>query len=180
MQCLGAPTRPLIDRAHQEGTWLDIGVQSFKNLRWTLNWNKAVWVLLALSDLPLHLLYNSKFYLNITNHDYEFYFATEDWLHGAWYDSWNLPAPGTVREIYSPELDDRFNWTQAYESDPAALLDPLPARYFAVRKTQSAGLHQCLLHLSGHRWGTLAHRHQRNGRPFFLRHTNIRLRYRNR
>jgi hypothetical protein len=56
MQCLSAPTRQDIDKAHREGRWLDIGVQSLKNLRWTQRWKWMVWCLLGLSSLPLHLL----------------------------------------------------------------------------------------------------------------------------
>lgn len=56
MQCLSAPTRRSIDKVHQDGRWLDIGVQSFKNLRFTQRWKWVVWCLLGLSSLPLHLL----------------------------------------------------------------------------------------------------------------------------
>lgn len=56
MQCLSAPTRQDIDKAHRKGRWLDIGVQSLRNLRWTQRWKRAVWCLLGLSSLPLHLL----------------------------------------------------------------------------------------------------------------------------
>ena len=33
MQCLSAPTREEIDIAHAQGTWLDIGILSIRNLR---------------------------------------------------------------------------------------------------------------------------------------------------
>lgn len=33
MQCLSAPTRDEIDRAHAKGSWLDIGISSIRNLR---------------------------------------------------------------------------------------------------------------------------------------------------
>jgi hypothetical protein len=56
MQCLSAPTRREIDTAHREGRWLDIGVQSVRNLRWMATWKKITWCLLGLSSLPLHLL----------------------------------------------------------------------------------------------------------------------------
>lgn len=56
MQCLSAPTRKAIDRAHSKGRWLDIGVQSLRNLKRAEKWKKVVWLLLGLSSLPLHLL----------------------------------------------------------------------------------------------------------------------------
>src|SRR5690242_12029700 len=49
MQCLSAPTRKISDQAHQKGRWVDIGVQSLKNLRWSVTWKRVVWALLALS-----------------------------------------------------------------------------------------------------------------------------------
>ena len=33
MQCLSAPTRNEVDKAHAHGIWLDIGVPSLRNLR---------------------------------------------------------------------------------------------------------------------------------------------------
>ncbi|KAK1641312.1 hypothetical protein BDP81DRAFT_504648 [Colletotrichum phormii] len=59
MQCLVAPTRPEIDDAHARQRWLDVGVASVRNFR-SITWKKKiVWVLLAASSLPLHLVYNS-------------------------------------------------------------------------------------------------------------------------
>lgn len=66
MQCLSAPTRSQIDEAHKHRRWMDIGVHSIRN---TLNifhpdayhhvngMRVFLWLLLALSSLPLHLLY---------------------------------------------------------------------------------------------------------------------------
>ena len=56
MQCLTAPTRNEVDKAHRERIWLDIGVPSTRNL-WHISRRKAVvWGLLLLSSLPLHLM----------------------------------------------------------------------------------------------------------------------------
>ncbi|KAJ4983765.1 hypothetical protein SVAN01_10743 [Stagonosporopsis vannaccii] len=123
MQCLSAPTRKIIDQAHQNGRWVEIGVQSLKNLRWAVTWKKVVWGLLALSSLPLHLLYNSMFYSTISNNDYDLYFANKDWLGGAWYDSFSLPASGTSRNVFDPVYNKTVSWTPVYSSDPASLLN---------------------------------------------------------
>lgn len=56
MQCLSAPTRADVDSAHAAGVWLDIGIPSFRNLRWISPERVALWCLLGLSSLPLHLL----------------------------------------------------------------------------------------------------------------------------
>ncbi|KAF4810173.1 hypothetical protein CGCSCA4_v011023 [Colletotrichum siamense] len=57
MQCLVAPTRGELDQAHAEKRWLDIGTPSIRNFR-RISWRKKLlWTLLAISSLPLHLLY---------------------------------------------------------------------------------------------------------------------------
>jgi len=56
MQLVGSPTRKLIDEAHEQGEWLDIGIVSFHNLRSVPRANLVVWILLASSSLPIHFL----------------------------------------------------------------------------------------------------------------------------
>lgn len=56
MQCLSAPTRGEINKAHGARRWLDIGVPSFRNLRFISRRRLFLWLLLAISSLPLHLL----------------------------------------------------------------------------------------------------------------------------
>ena len=56
MQMLCAPTREDVDRAHMRGQYMDIGVLSLRNLRRIPRRRAVLWVLLALSSLPLHLL----------------------------------------------------------------------------------------------------------------------------
>ncbi|KAL4889597.1 hypothetical protein BDV59DRAFT_210270, partial [Aspergillus ambiguus] len=59
MQCFSAPTRHNIDRAHQQGLWLDVGVPSVRNLFRVSRWRSILWLCLAFSSLPFHLVYNS-------------------------------------------------------------------------------------------------------------------------
>lgn len=59
MQCLTAPTRKECDIAHAHQDWLDIGIPSVRNLG-RIRWSRRIaWGLLALSGIPIHLLYNS-------------------------------------------------------------------------------------------------------------------------
>ena len=57
MQLQAAPTRRNLDKAHEAEDWLDIGVPSLRNLRYIGNWRRFSWLLLALSSLPVHLMY---------------------------------------------------------------------------------------------------------------------------
>lgn len=52
LQLIAAPTRNEIDRAHEKGVWLDIGVPSLRNLRHISRGSRVMWFLLAFSSLP--------------------------------------------------------------------------------------------------------------------------------
>jgi hypothetical protein len=57
MQCVAAPNRSEVDRAHRKGGWLDIGIPSLRNVV-TPNigmGKKICWWILALSSLPPYL-----------------------------------------------------------------------------------------------------------------------------
>ena len=57
MQCLAAPTRAEVDRAHAKGRYLDVGVQSVRNLWFISKWRVSIWCILALTSVPVHLMY---------------------------------------------------------------------------------------------------------------------------
>lgn len=56
MQCLSAPSRQDIDKAHAKKRWLDIGVPSVRNLRNIPIKKVLVWWSLGISSVPLHLM----------------------------------------------------------------------------------------------------------------------------
>lgn len=61
MQYLAAPTKNQVNTAHTKGKWLDIGTQSMRNLRYIGNRSRWLWIGLALSSVPLHLLLSLPF-----------------------------------------------------------------------------------------------------------------------
>ena len=65
MQCLAAPNRSEVDAAHAKGVWLDIGVPSLRNLRHIEKRRVALWVSLAVSTIPIHLMWNSVIFSTI-------------------------------------------------------------------------------------------------------------------
>ncbi|ETN42231.1 uncharacterized protein HMPREF1541_04172 [Cyphellophora europaea CBS 101466] len=87
MQCLCAPTRAEIDRAHAKGKYLDIGVPSIRNL-WAIPRSKALlWWALGLSSIPLHLMYNSSFFKSLATNDYNYLIVTEEFVGGATFNN---------------------------------------------------------------------------------------------
>lgn len=83
MQRLSAPTRTEVEDAHMKDDWLDIGVPSFRNLRFINWWRTLGWVLLVVSSLPLHLFYNSAIFVQISATDYTAYVVDPSFLSGA-------------------------------------------------------------------------------------------------
>ena len=83
MQCLSSPTRGEIDKAHDKGVWLDIGVPSIRNLRHLSTARVTLWWLLAISSVPLHLLYNSAVFSTSCSYQYISFLVSSEFLNGA-------------------------------------------------------------------------------------------------
>ena len=83
IQCLSSPTRSEIDKAHGKGVWLDIGVPSVRNLRHLSSARVTLWWLLAISSIPLHLLYNSAVFSTSCSNQYNAFLVSSEFLRGA-------------------------------------------------------------------------------------------------
>ncbi|KAF5381866.1 hypothetical protein D9757_008363 [Collybiopsis confluens] len=104
MQTLCAPTRAEVNRAHEKGIWLDIGLQSIRNLKYTSRIKRILWIALSISSIPLHLFYNSSFFSTI---------SAENYLV--------IPATGPDLQTMTPNEDGRYNWTCGYEGCPGGV-----------------------------------------------------------
>ncbi|KAI0416307.1 hypothetical protein F5X98DRAFT_388078 [Xylaria grammica] len=80
VQCLVAPTRIEVSKAHKVGDWLEIGASSYRNLRGgRINVRrKALAISLFVGSLPLHLLWNSVFFSTIPISSYQVPLVTRD------------------------------------------------------------------------------------------------------
>ncbi|UZP38830.1 hypothetical protein NXS19_006646 [Fusarium pseudograminearum] len=84
MQSLVAPTRKEVDAAHKEGQWLEIGVQSLKNIRY-LGWRKVLfWSLFSLSSVPLHLVFNGCVLESKSTNGFTLLLGAESLINGSW------------------------------------------------------------------------------------------------
>ena len=90
MQCLSSPTRSEIDKAHRIGVWVDIGVPSVRNLRWLSTSRIIIWWLLAISSIPLHLLYNSAVFSTLSKRDYDTFIVSNEFFDGAPFNQSNF------------------------------------------------------------------------------------------
>ena len=83
MQVLNAPSRHEIDVAHKAGKFLHIGVASLRNAFGVAQWKTWAWMLLALSSVPIHLLFNSAIFVtDWRDSEYHLTIATEGFAHG--------------------------------------------------------------------------------------------------
>ena len=82
MQILCAPTREEINAAHAKQVWLSTGVASLKNLFYIDRRKLLLWIVLGLSSVPLHLLWNSAVIDTLSSNNYIYGAATENFLNG--------------------------------------------------------------------------------------------------
>lgn len=117
MQVLVAPTRSDVDRAHAKGVSLEIGVQSWRNLFYIPLRNRIFWVLLAVSTIPLHLVFNSTILESRASTDFLMLMVSEGYLQGA---PWNATGasglqrggriPPRINDIQRSLAEDPARW----------------------------------------------------------------------
>lgn len=119
MQILNAPSRNEVVKAHKRGSWLDIGVPSWRNAFQVSRLKTASWTIFFLSSLPIHLLFNSVvFQTDNRGGSYHLTIATESFIHGGQYF-----GPGGSLTMPSRDHDGQFslNYPQVSMTD---YLDP--------------------------------------------------------
>ncbi|KAL0778617.1 hypothetical protein CaCOL14_004875 [Colletotrichum acutatum] len=87
MQLQAAPTRENVNAAHAKHKWLDIGIPSLRNLKYLSMWRRCSWALLALTSIPIHLIYNSAVFQSLSSHNYTVVVVKDSFLSNA---SWSL------------------------------------------------------------------------------------------
>ena len=150
MQCLVAPSRADINRAHAQMKWLDIGVPSLRNLKWVGWWRRTLWILLVVSSLPLHLLFNSVFFNSIATNNYNVVFVTPNFTQGASFSTSNgfntarFQPPNwkenltTVQDLVA---DDRFERLDNAECINSYAVDLQTTRRTLVVVSSNASTH---------------------------------------
>ncbi|KAI1746713.1 hypothetical protein F4782DRAFT_523606 [Xylaria castorea] len=112
IQLQASPTRADVDHVHEHNSWLDIGVPSMRNLRYISRWRLVSCIILAISSLPIHLLFNSAVFQSLTSNDYTIAVVSDSFLSGA---SWNLSTAERNRHGDPGWDDHRVNPKQDYQ-----------------------------------------------------------------
>ncbi|KAI0860541.1 hypothetical protein F4860DRAFT_478805 [Xylaria cubensis] len=113
IQLQASPTRADVDHVHEHNSWVDIGVPSMRNLKYISWWRLVSCIILALSSLPIHLLFNSAVFQSLTSNDYTITVAKNSFLSGA---SWNLSTAEQNRYSDPGWNDSRVNPKQDYQA----------------------------------------------------------------
>ncbi|MCJ1283445.1 hypothetical protein MMC26_002774 [Xylographa opegraphella] len=104
MQCLSAPTRQEVDKAHSKGVTLDIGIPSMRNLGYISRKRLTPWIMLACSSLPLHLFFNSVMYTSISANDYLIVAVNNAFIQPGPVNLTAVEAPWNAPNSLDPEL----------------------------------------------------------------------------
>ena len=105
MQILSSPLREEVDAAHAANKWLCIGVSNFKNLHY-IPWTRRLLLLtLAVSSLPVHLLWNSAIILELPTNDYLVAAVSEEFVSGALFDADPYLSSSTSAEPFEEMLE---------------------------------------------------------------------------
>ncbi|KAL8840422.1 MAG: hypothetical protein Q9176_003920 [Flavoplaca citrina] len=108
MQCLSAPTRQDIDRAHAQHIWLDIGVRSVRNLLHISRTKTLLWILLALSSIPLHLFYNSAIFSTLSAREYDILTISPNLAVGKFFNATAVPRDALNPRPYDHSYSDEW------------------------------------------------------------------------
>ncbi|KAI3331160.1 hypothetical protein F4824DRAFT_476281 [Ustulina deusta] len=95
IQLQASPTRADVDKMHNLNRWVDIGAPSLRNLRYISRWRLVSCIVLALSSLPIHLIFNSAVFQSLASNDYSVAVVKESFTLGA---SWDLSTAERNRQ----------------------------------------------------------------------------------
>ncbi|KIW21469.1 hypothetical protein PV08_02049 [Exophiala spinifera] len=104
MQLLTSPSRSEVDKAHAQRKWLDIGIPSIRNLGSLRKKKVALWWMLAISSIPLHLVYNSIFYSALATNNYSILYASQSFVDLAAYNETKFP---NTRDLNITDVQSR-------------------------------------------------------------------------
>ena len=134
-QILAAPTRDEVDKAHVSGKYLHVGVLDLLNLRYISRKRGFMCVLLALSTIPLHLLYNSAIFNSTAIYGYYAILVQPDFLQGA---SCNIPTDYSSTD-FSTFTQNFLGISESGNSGDSVLHDQIQSNVSALQENATRG-----------------------------------------
>ncbi|KAH6957364.1 hypothetical protein DER45DRAFT_461455, partial [Fusarium avenaceum] len=138
MQVLVAPTRREIDQAHASGRWAEIGCNSIRNFRLLPRRKTFLWLLITLSSVPLHLVFNSCVLESKASNALHQIIASEGFLADS---PWSYPG---MAELYT-DLANDYWWDEDNESIIAktTMIAKIQKDAKSMNKWESIDFQQC-------------------------------------
>lgn len=116
MQVMVAPTRKDVDKAHARSKWVEIGVQSWRNLIHVPKRNAFYWTLFAISSVPLHLIFNSCVLESRASTDFVMAVVSDSFVRGA---AWSIPGVLMKESQTSADMTDVVTNMQKAIANPS-------------------------------------------------------------
>ncbi|KAI1425180.1 hypothetical protein F5Y12DRAFT_796175 [Xylaria sp. FL1777] len=114
IQLQASPTRADVDKMHKLNKWLDIGAPSLRNLRYINRWRLVSCLALALSSLPIHLIFNSAVFQALASNDYNVAVVKDSFISGA---NWDLSTAERNRQgDFGWDINAQDPQGQSYQS----------------------------------------------------------------
>jgi hypothetical protein len=89
LNLLLAPQPEDIRKAHTRSRWVEIGVNSWRNLGFAAPWRRFCWALLLVSFVPPQLLSNAAVFRTYTNTDFQQITVSQGFLDDG---PWQIPG----------------------------------------------------------------------------------------
>ncbi|KAF1361824.1 hypothetical protein EJ07DRAFT_154029 [Lizonia empirigonia] len=121
MQGTTAPTRRELDEAHSKGKWLEIGTQSWRNLTHVSRRHQAIWSILALTSLPLHLVFNAVFFNTTESYQYAVAVVDQGFQDNTAFQSTPESSSPILRQFEQLEWKEAVTDTVAFGTSPTIL-----------------------------------------------------------
>ncbi|CAH0028180.1 unnamed protein product [Clonostachys rhizophaga] len=116
MQTISAPSRDDVDRAHAKGSWVDIGIPSLRNLWFIRNRRAFVWFCLGITSIPLHLVYNSIFFVSANNNLYRIWYADDSFARGAPFNETFFTQAIALGNVNADKVQDQLMHGDRYQN----------------------------------------------------------------
>ncbi|CAG8303123.1 unnamed protein product [Penicillium salamii] len=107
MQLVCAPTRDDMNRLHARGNFFDIGILSFRNVRHIPRRRAILWIILATSSIPLHLLYNSSIFSVTVGRDYDIGFINDSNVSAV--EGYNANHERLENSVWMDKYDTKYS-----------------------------------------------------------------------
>jgi hypothetical protein len=125
MQVLNSPSRREVDAAHAAKSRMSIGVPSIRNIFRVSRFETCCWVVISVSSIPIHLLFNSMvFETDNRSSDYQLAIANPRFVQGAQYYAPGAALTPSGFFFQTQSINERAELSWGYDVSTKDYTDP--------------------------------------------------------